>query len=115
MRVLAGVFLADIPPSVDTEKRQVEMTFRSGESSRSAQSGLKLSDLIVGSKVDGTVKKIEDYGLFIEIEGSKLRGLCHKSEVYFFVSTASSISNNHAAFRQQRGRCCYGFTQLQRG
>ncbi|KAF7799308.1 hypothetical protein EIP86_010540 [Pleurotus ostreatoroseus] len=67
--------------SIDTEKRQVEMTFRSGESSRSVQSGLKLSDLVVGSKVDGTVKKVEDYGLFIEIEGSKLRGLCHKSEL----------------------------------
>lgn len=67
--------------SIDTEKRQVEMTFRSGESSKSVHSGLKLSDLVVGSKVDGTVKKVEDYGLFIEIEGSKLRGLCHKSEV----------------------------------
>ena len=42
---------------------------------------LQHSDLIEGSKVDGTVKKIEDYGLFVEIEGSKLRGLCHKSEV----------------------------------
>ena len=67
--------------SVDTEKRQVEMTFRSGESSRSAQPSLKLTDLVEGSKVDGVVKKIEDYGLFIEIEGSKIRGLCHKSEV----------------------------------
>ena len=57
------------------------MTFRSGESSRSSQPQLKITDLVEGSKVDGTVKKIEDYGLFIEIEGSKQRGLCHKSEV----------------------------------
>lgn len=70
------------PASVDIEKRQVELTFRSGESSRSVQSLLRLSDLVIGSKLDGTVKKIEDYGLFIELEGSKLRGLCHKSEVY---------------------------------
>lgn len=115
MCVSAGVFLADIPTSVDIEKRQVEMTFRSGESSRSAQSGLKLSDVIVGSKVDGTVKKIEDYGLFIEIEGSKLRGLCHKSEVYFLISAGFIISNSCTALRQQGGRCCYGITQLQRG
>ena len=67
--------------SVDNEKHQVEMTFRSGESSRSTQPLLQLTALVEGSKVDGTVKKIEDYGLFIEIEGSKLRGLCHKSEV----------------------------------
>ena len=68
---------------MDTEKRQVEMTFRSGESSRSVQPLLKLTDLVEGSKIDGVVKKIEDYGLFIEIEGSKLRGLCHKSEVRY--------------------------------
>ena len=66
---------------MDTEKGQVEMTFRSGESSRSAQPQLKLTDIVEGSKVDGIVKKIEDYGLFIEIEGSRVRGLCHKSEV----------------------------------
>lgn len=57
------------------------MTFRSGESSRSAQPTLKLADLVEASKVEGVVKKIEDYGLFIEIANSKLRGLCHKSEV----------------------------------
>lgn len=69
--------------SVDKEKRQVEMSFRSQTSQRGPQSSLQLSDLIEGSKVDGVVKKIEDYGLFIEIDGSKIRGLCHKSEVCF--------------------------------
>ena len=96
---------------IDTEKRQVEMTFRSGESSRSVQSGLKLSDLVVGSKVDGTVKKVEDYGLFIEIEGSKLRGLCHKSEVclrsYRSISP-SGFCFSLIAFGQPRSRCRYG-------
>lgn len=57
------------------------MTFRSQSAKKGAQAMLQHSDLIEGSKVDGTVKKIEDYGLFVEIEGSKLRGLCHKSEV----------------------------------
>ncbi|KAJ3550610.1 hypothetical protein NM688_g5035 [Phlebia brevispora] len=89
--------------SVDKEKRQVEMTFRSGESSRSGQPSLKLGDLVVGSKVDGTVKKIEDYGLFVEIEGSKLRGLCHKSEVLFILPglvpllTSCQLSDNQDA------------------
>ncbi|THH02559.1 hypothetical protein EW026_g275 [Hermanssonia centrifuga] len=67
--------------SVDTEKKQVEMTFKTGELSRNNMSSLQLADMREGQKVDGTVKKIEDYGLFIEIEGSKLRGLCHKSEL----------------------------------
>ncbi len=59
----------------------MEMSFRSQASKRDPRSTLQLSDLVEGAKVDGVVKKIEDYGLFIEIEGSKLRGLCHKSEV----------------------------------
>ncbi|GJE87565.1 U3 snoRNP-associated protein Rrp5 [Phanerochaete sordida] len=67
--------------SVDVEKKQVEMTFRSADASRNAQSTLKLSDFSEGQKVDAVVKKIEDYGLFLEIEGSKVRGLCHKSEL----------------------------------
>lgn len=70
-----------MPISVDTEKKQAEMSFRSGDRSSSSVARLKLSDLSEGQKVEGRVKKIEDYGLFIEIEGSKLSGLCHKSQV----------------------------------
>ncbi|KAI0080360.1 U3 snoRNP-associated protein Rrp5 [Panus rudis PR-1116 ss-1] len=66
--------------SVDPEKKQIEMTFRSSES-KAAGPSIQITDLSEGDKVDGIVKKIEDYGLFIEIEGSKLRGLCHKSEL----------------------------------
>ncbi|EKM61289.1 uncharacterized protein PHACADRAFT_168722 [Phanerochaete carnosa HHB-10118-sp] len=67
--------------SVNVEKKQVEMSFRSSDSSRSAQLTIKLSDLSEGQKVDAVVKKIADYGLFLEVEGSKVRGLCHKSEL----------------------------------
>lgn len=57
------------------------MTFRSGESSRSAKPDLSFNDLQVGKKVDGKVKKVEDYGIFISINDTKMTGLCHKSEV----------------------------------
>lgn len=57
------------------------MSFRSSDSSRAAEQTIKLGDLSEGQKVDAAVKKIEDYGLFLEVEGSKVRGLCHKSEV----------------------------------
>ena len=57
------------------------MTFRSGDLKREKSTKITLSDLVVGDKVEGRVRKVEDYGLFIEIEGSKLSGLCHKSEV----------------------------------
>jgi len=42
---------------------------------------MRLSDLKEGQKVEGKVTKVEDYGLFIQIKGSKLSGLCHKTQV----------------------------------
>ncbi|KAI0778417.1 U3 snoRNP-associated protein Rrp5 [Trametes elegans] len=67
--------------SINPEKKQLELTFRSGDLKRDNRGQLSLSDLSEGQKIDGRVKRIEDYGLFIEIEGSKLSGLCHKSEI----------------------------------
>ncbi|KAH9081576.1 nucleic acid-binding protein, partial [Lactarius deliciosus] len=49
--------------------------------SRSALPSHSLSDFQEGQKVKGRIKKIEAYGLFIEIEGTKVSGLCHKSEL----------------------------------
>ncbi|EIW86889.1 hypothetical protein CONPUDRAFT_115715 [Coniophora puteana RWD-64-598 SS2] len=67
--------------SVDPENKKVEMTFRSGDLNRNATNGLTLNDLHEGQKVKGRIKRIEAYGLFIEVEGSKISGLCHKSEL----------------------------------
>jgi polyribonucleotide nucleotidyltransferase len=68
------------PFSVDIEAKKVEMTLRSGDLSKSSSS-LAIADLKEGQKVDGVVTRIEDYGLFIQIDKSKLTGLCHKSQV----------------------------------
>lgn len=57
------------------------MTFRSGDLKRDKSSSLSIVNLHEGQKVDGRVKRVEDYGLFVAIEGSKISGLCHKSEV----------------------------------
>lgn len=57
------------------------MTFRTGDLKREKPSLLNIGNFQEGQKVNGRVKKVEDYGLFIEIEGSKVSGLCHKSEV----------------------------------
>jgi polyribonucleotide nucleotidyltransferase len=67
--------------SVDTINKKVELTFRSGNLSKSTRSTLSLSDFQEGQKIKGGIKRIVDYGLFVEIEGSKVSGLCHKSEV----------------------------------
>ncbi|KAI0308284.1 U3 snoRNP-associated protein Rrp5 [Multifurca ochricompacta] len=67
--------------SVDTANKKVELTFRSENLSKSTQPTRSLSNFQEGQKIKGRVKKIEDYGLFIEIEGTKVSGLCHKSEL----------------------------------
>ncbi|KAL6310100.1 U3 snoRNP-associated protein Rrp5 [Sparassis latifolia] len=67
--------------SVNAEKKQVEISFRSGDLKREPRSSITLADLSEGQKVEGRVKKVEEYGLFIEVDGSKISGLCHKSEL----------------------------------
>lgn len=72
---------------MDTSSKKVEMTLRSGDPlTRRESSGIFVSDLKEGQKVDGVVKKIEDYGLFIQINESKINGLCHKSQVRLFLT-----------------------------
>ena len=70
------------------------MTFRSGDLERGKSSSLSLADLHEGQKVDGRIKRVEAYGLFIEVEGSKLSGLCHKSEVSNSLQAGANYSNN---------------------
>jgi rRNA biogenesis protein RRP5 len=76
---------------VDTEEKKVEMTFRSGDLKRDNTSSPTLADLHEGQKIDGRIKKVEEYGLFIEMDGSKLSGLCHKSEVRLPQELLSSL------------------------
>ncbi|KAJ7042430.1 hypothetical protein C8F04DRAFT_77315 [Mycena alexandri] len=78
--------------SVDVEAKKVEMTFRSENFSKASSSTLAVSDLKEGQKIDGVVNRIEDYGLFIQIEGSKINGLCHKSELSDNASADVSVA-----------------------
>jgi rRNA biogenesis protein RRP5 len=64
---------------VDPETKQVEMSLRTGVLRPSEH--LTAGDLQIGQKIDGVIKRIEEYGLFIQINDSKLSGLCHKSQV----------------------------------
>lgn len=79
--------MANTVSSVDPESKKVELSFKSGDLSKHVgSSGLTIGDLHEGQKVDGIVKKIENYGLFIQLVGCKLNGLCHKSQVSSFQS-----------------------------
>jgi rRNA biogenesis protein RRP5 len=66
---------------VDHKRNFVELTLRKSTSSSKKSASLALTDFEVGQKVTASVKKVEDYGLFLKIDGSELSGLCHKSEV----------------------------------
>ncbi|KAJ8488314.1 hypothetical protein ONZ45_g14005 [Pleurotus djamor] len=66
--------------SANANDGHVDVTFRSGDLSKPRKS-LSLADLSEGQRIEGTVKKIEDFGLFIQIDDSKLSGLCHKSQL----------------------------------
>jgi polyribonucleotide nucleotidyltransferase len=91
--------------SVDIENKKVELTFRSGDLSarqREAQTKRSSSDLHKGEKVDGIIKRVENYGLFIQIEGTKLSGLCHKSEVCLQIFRVILILTNCCSFQTTR-------------
>lgn len=65
---------------VDEEKHQVEMSLKkSAVDPRFEPPSLK--DFKVGQSVDGTVKKLEKYGVFIRLDGFPFSGLCHISEL----------------------------------
>lgn len=66
---------------MDEENRKIEMSFRTKSSTTGKASLLNLRDFQEGQTVHGHVKKVEDYGLFIELDDSRVSGLCHKSEV----------------------------------
>ncbi|KAM3350290.1 hypothetical protein ACQJBY_022833 [Aegilops geniculata] len=61
---------------------KVEVSLRKSTDSKSQKVGdISYSDLRVGDIVDGKVKQVESYGLFVAIQSSKLVGLCHVSEL----------------------------------
>jgi rRNA biogenesis protein RRP5 len=67
---------------VDEKLKQVELTLRKKPAkAANKKKSIGLADLSVGQKVDTTVRKIEDFGMFLNIEGTRLSGLCHRSEL----------------------------------
>ncbi|CAE7126961.1 unnamed protein product [Rhizoctonia solani] len=67
--------------AVNPETNQIELTMRSGDINKLLKRTIGLSDFQVGQKVEGRVKSVKDFGIFVEIAGTKISGLCHKSEV----------------------------------
>ncbi|ORX37905.1 putative rRNA processing-related protein [Kockovaella imperatae] len=68
--------------SLDEKKKLVEMSLKK-RAAKPAKASAKLSfsDFVEGQKVEASVKKVETYGLFLQIHDSDVSGLCHRSEL----------------------------------
>lgn len=80
-RVSAGQIVDARVLSANPTTNQVELTLRTGDIQTLLKRSVGLSDFVVGQKIEGRVKSVMDFGLFIEVVGTKISGLCHKSEV----------------------------------
>nr|KAJ3421087.1 rRNA biogenesis protein rrp5 [Polyrhizophydium stewartii] len=66
---------------VDAGKRQIELSLKPSVVGVRGKHMVQFGDLAVGMKMSGTVKRIQPFGLFIQLHNSALTGLCHMSEV----------------------------------
>ena len=86
---LADSFIADpaktFPPgklvegrivSADAAKGRVELAFRETDAT---QGNADVSTVKVGDVLMGTVRRVQPYGVFVSLDGTKLSGLCHIS------------------------------------
>eukprot|EP00963_Diacronema_lutheri_P007157 scaffold626_cov337-Pavlova_lutheri.AAC.42 len=62
------------------DKNQVEISLRPSQGGHAGERG-SLSDFQEGEVVEGTVRKLEVYGVFVSIDRCQISGLCHISEV----------------------------------
>ncbi|KAH7419008.1 hypothetical protein BKA64DRAFT_587661 [Cadophora sp. MPI-SDFR-AT-0126] len=67
---------------VDSTKNHVQMSLKASVIDKNYIAPLGFNDLKTGQIVTGKVRKVEDYGVFIVIDGSNnLSGLCHQSQM----------------------------------
>jgi rRNA biogenesis protein RRP5 len=64
---------------VDRENKYIDLSLK--KSIVSSKKRLTFEDIKENDVIDGTVKRVETFGIFITIKRSSLTGLCHKSQV----------------------------------
>ncbi|KAF5829876.1 hypothetical protein DUNSADRAFT_15392 [Dunaliella salina] len=80
-------------------QQRLEMTLRSAGSNSRAAAGLRvLSEFKEGEVVAGRVKRVEKFGVFVELEGSNVVGLAHISELL----DSGKVKNIHGLYRQNQ-------------
>lgn len=70
--------IIDLDPTLN----HIQMSLKKSHVDKDYQAPLNFSDMEVGKVVTGKVRKVEEYGVFIVIDGSaNVSGLCHRSEM----------------------------------
>lgn len=68
--------------AVDALLGHVQMSLKSSVIDKDYVAPVKFEDIKVGQIVTGKIRKVEDFGVFIVVDGSKnVSGLCHQSEM----------------------------------
>ncbi|KAI9790581.1 MAG: rRNA biogenesis protein rrp5 [Piccolia ochrophora] len=68
--------------SVDPLLSYIQMSLKQSVTDRDYVPPMTFDQLETGQIVTGTIRKVEDYGVFIEVDKSaKVSGLCHRSEM----------------------------------
>ncbi|KJX99286.1 rRNA biogenesis protein RRP5 [Zymoseptoria brevis] len=69
--------------AVDVSSKQVRLSLKNSHVDKNYTPPLNINDIEVGMTVVGKVRKVEDFGAFIDIDNTRprLSGLCHRSEV----------------------------------
>ncbi|GAB7357907.1 hypothetical protein MBLNU230_g0075t1 [Neophaeotheca triangularis] len=69
--------------TVQAESGHVQMSLKKSHVDKDYKPPIGISDLEVGMIITGKVRKVEDFGAFVDIDNTQPRvsGLCHRSEV----------------------------------
>ncbi|KUJ22204.1 nucleic acid-binding protein [Mollisia scopiformis] len=67
---------------VDLENNNVQMSLKASVLDKDYVAPLAFEDMKVGQIITGKIRKVEDYGVFIVVDGSQnVSGLCHQSQM----------------------------------
>lgn len=69
--------------AVDTASKHIQLSLKASAADPNFVAPLKIEDLKRGDVVTGKVRKVEEFGAFVDLDNSvpRLSGLCHKTEV----------------------------------
>lgn len=68
--------------ALDSSQNHVQMSLKQSHVDKDYKAPLSFADMEVGKVVTGKVRKVEDFGVFVVVDGSmNVSGLCHRSEM----------------------------------